>query len=328
MRKRTTAIYAAAHLAVDLCCAFLVLSRGLRAEAWAAALLAYNFCAFALQMPLGLLTDRFGNGRLFSAGGCLLVAGSALLRDAPLFLCVTAGVGNALFHVGGGRDLLQRSGGKAGALGVFVSTGALGLFLGKLLSEAALPWYFASVPMLLCAGLILMVCPTVEAQPFCLKLDGRALWLLLTLFLVAALRSWGGFLFSFSWKTGLWAWALTLSVALGKALGGFALDRWGLRAAACSLLPAAALFLLPEAALPGCLAVLLFNVTMPLTLRASADLLPGAYGFSFGLLTFALFLGFLPTLLGLRLPGGGWSYAAVCLLSLALLYPAVRRKTP
>ena len=50
--------------------------------------------------------------------------------------------------------------------------------------------------------------------------------------------------------------------------------------------------------LPGILAVFLFNMTMPITLHAAAEKLPGAKGFSFGLLTFALFLGFLPSAMG------------------------------
>ena len=324
MLRKTTAIYTAAHWAVDLCCAFLVL--GSRAESWLEALLLYNFCAFALQMPLGLLTDRFGNGRMFSAAGCLLVGAAACLRSVPLTMCLVAGLGNALFHVGGGRDLLQLCGGRARQLGVFVCSGAFGLFLGRLLSGTAAPWYLVCVLMALCAGAILWGCPKVAAQAFRVRADRRTLLLLPPLLAVAALRSWGGFLFSFSWKTGVWAWVLTLAVVLGKAAGGFALDRWGVRRTALSLLPAAGLFLLPEAAVSGCLAVLLFNVTMPLTLRAAADLLPGANGFSFGLMTFALFLGFLPTLLGVQTAGGGWLYAAVCLASLALLIPAMRTR--
>ena len=72
-------------------------------------------------------------------------------------------------------------------------------------------------------------------------------------------------------------------------------------------------------------AVFLFNMTMPLTLWAAARLLPGAKGFSFGLLTFGLFLGFLPVCLGsgaLSLtPQAG---AAACVLSFVFLLPGLR----
>ena len=42
-------------------------------------------------------------------------------------------------------------------------------------------------------------------------------------------------------------------------------------------------------------------MTMPITLWAAARLMPGGKGFAFGLLTFALFLGYIPTALGLTL---------------------------
>ena len=53
-------------------------------------------------------------------------------------------------------------------------------------------------------------------------------------------------------------------------------------------------YLLSEAAIFGLTAVFLFNMTMPLTLYLLADKFPNQPGFAFGLLTFGLFLGFLP----------------------------------
>ena len=70
----------------------------------------------------------------------------------------------------------------------------------------------------------------------------------------------------------------------------------------------------------------LFNMTMPVTLWAAAKLLPGGRGFAFGMLTFALFLGFLPAYLGRPVliqnePG----HALGALASLALLAPGLRK---
>ena len=60
-------------------------------------------------------------------------------------------------------------------------------------------------------------------------------------------------------------------------------------------------------------------MSMPITLRGAADALPGMPGFSFGLLTFALFLGFLPTWLGIPGPAEGWFLSLGAALSLALM---------
>ena len=324
MKRERTMLwaYAAGHFLVDFACAALVLGFGLAGEDRVTALVLYNFCAFAVQMPLGLLTDRFGSGRVFSALGCALVALAGALRGLPL--CVAAGLGNALFHVGGGHDVLSAPGGRAGALGVFVSPGAFGLFLGGLL-RAAVPVPPLCAALLLCAAAILCLCPRTAGGE--VSLEGPAAHPLVPaalLFAVVCLRSYGGFLFRFPWKTGAWAWAFVLCVVLGKTAGGLLYDRFGARATALgSLLGAAALFLLSAHPAAGCAAVLLFNVTMPVTLRAAADLFPQARGFSFGLLTFALFLGLLPTALSLPAPSGTAAYAGVCLASLALLLPAL-----
>lgn len=295
---------------------------------WHTAVLVYNFCAFALQMPLGLLADRLGGGRYFAAVGCGLVALAYLMPNAALPLAVTAGLGNALYHIGGGLDTLNAGGGKAGALGVFVSPGAFGLFLGALAARGPIPAGIVPALLLLCAAMLLLLCGKTENAPFDPRPEKGSLWALAALFAVVCLRSFGGFLYTFPWKTGPWAWVFVLCVVLGKTLGGFVYDRLGgAWTALGSLALAAGLFCLSDTPAFGCAAVLLFNMSMPVTLRAAADRLPGAKGFSFGLLTFALFLGFLPTYLGLAPAGSRALYAAVCLVSLVLLAPVWRRRT-
>ena len=328
-RRRMTAVYAAAHFFVDGCCALVVCRFARPDPRWLTAVLLYNFCAFALQAPLGLLADRLGHGRVFAMTGCLLIAATPLLSGAPVALSVLAGVGNALFHIGGGRDVLCESDGRAGRLGVFVSPGAFGLFLGQLLRDSLPVLWLVPLLMILCALAVAAFCPALPGRGLSLRLNraGRKpLLSLALLFAVVALRSCGGFLFRFDWKQGTWLWVFTGCVVLGKTAGGFAMDRFGAwRTAAGSLALAALGFLGGALPAAGCLAVLLFNMTMPVTLREAADLLPGAPGFSFGLLTLALFLGFLPAWLGWPLPVGVPVWTGLCLISLALMLPAVRR---
>lgn len=326
-RIRAVTVYAAGHFFVDFACAFL-LFRFVRDTAdWPVAVLLYNFLAFAGQMPLGLLADRFGNGRLFAAGGCLCTAAAFLLPSQPLFLSAAAGLGNALYHIGGGRDTLRLSEGKAGLLGVFVSPGAFGLFLGGLLGKGAFPAPLPPVILLAVGAAVLRLCGRTERVPLSVDLSRAGRLALPALFLVVCLRSYAGFLFAFPWKTGAWAWVFVLCVVLGKTTGGFLCDRrGGMTTALVSLGLGAALFLLSENPVCGCGAVLLFNMTMPVTLRAAADRLPGAEGFSFGLLTFGLFLGFLPEYLSLPALSGRWAYAGLCLISLGPLLPVLRKR--
>ena len=110
-------------------------------------------------------------------------------------------------------------------------------------------------------------------------------------------------------------------------MGGFLSDRLGLfQSAAGSLGLCAVLFCFSGHPIPGVLALLLFNMTMPMTLFALAQVMPGVKGFSFGLLTFALFLGFLPTYLGAG-SLGGVGMALVTVLTALLLLPGLRTRT-
>ena len=321
------ALYSLAHFWVDLSCALLAFRSLSASPDFALCLLLYNFCAFALQMPLGLLADRLDRNGAVAAAGCALVA-LAYTVPLPLAAAVTAGVGNALFHLGGGIDTLNTGLDRSAALGIFVSPGAVGLFLGTLWGRGdAAPLWAGPVGLLVLAGAILWLCrrtfgslrsgnAPVEAEP------AGGSWLpLVPLFLVVVLRSWMGLGQSFPWKAA-WGLPLVLALALGKAAGGFLMDAVGpRRAAGWSLGLAVALYLLSGAPLPGLLAVFLFNMTMPMTLWAAAQLLPGAKGFGFGLLTFALFVGYLPVYLGWpAVFGNVWACAAAAALSLALLW--------
>ena len=326
-RTPLLALYSLAHFWVDLSCALLAFRSLSASPDFALCLLLYNFCAFALQMPLGLWADSLDRNGMLAAAGCGLTA-AAFLLPVSLVAAVVAGVGNALFHLGGGIDVLNASGEKAAALGIFVSPGAVGLYVGTLWGgEAAVSALLPPAGLLALGGGILLLCrrtfgslrsgnAPVEAEP------AGGSWLpLVPLFLVVILRSWMGLGQSFPWKAA-WGLPLVLALALGKAAGGFLMDAVGpRRAAGWSLGLAAALYLLSGAPLPGLLAVFLFNMTMPMTLWAAAQLLPGAKGFGFGLLTFALFVGYLPVYLGWpAVFGNVWACAAAAALSLALLW--------
>lgn len=327
-RKPLLALYSLAHFWVDLSCAFLLFRTLYREPDFVLCLLLYNFCAFALQMPLGLLADRLDRNGAVAAGGCALVA-LACAMPLPAGGAVAAGVGNAMFHLGGGIDVLNTSGERASALGIFVSPGALGLYIGTLWGKGTAPaLWLAPLGLLLLAAAILWLCRRTfgslrsgNAGPDLEPVGGYGP--LLPLFLVVVLRSYMGMNQSFAWKgTGRWALLLTLALVLGKTAGGFLMDRLRPRpASAWSLGLAAALYLASGLPLAGTLAVFLFNMTMPVTLWAVAKVMPGSKGFTFGLLTFGLFLGYLPSYLGWpSLLAGPGTYAAVALVSLALLW--------
>ena len=321
---------------MDFSCAFVILQLGTSGGDYLLCLLLYNFCAFALQMTFGILVDRLNRNALIAAIGCILVAASYGLWHFPIVVAVIAGVGNSLFHVGGGVDVMNLSLGKSGMLGVFVSPGALGLYFGTMLSRGVTGYMpLMAVAAIVAATSILITKKTVpecyvsnssfSVEP---QADRRAIIALVLLFVVVILRSYFGLAMVFPWKQeGFFALILVIGVVLGKTAGGFLRDKIGaVPASILSLGIAAALFCFSGNPISGITAVFLFNMTMPITLWAMARILPGAKGFSFGLLTFALFLGYLPVFYG-ETPDGFLPlfYTIGALVSLAFLWFALRR---
>ena len=332
-----TVVLSVTHAAVDFCCAALFFGMNRGENAWLCMVL-YNACAFLMQLPMGFIADRLNRNLPFAAMGCMLVAAGCFYRFHPILAVIVAGLGNGAFHVGGGIEVLNDSGEKAGLLGVFVSPGAIGLYLGRVYANFFIV-YHLMLPslMLLCAAGMLLIgyferrCISENAD-FSLALPKNGLPLLALLFLVVVLRSFMGTTAAFS--TGTLLGGLTpalaglipvLCLAGGKAAGGFVSDRLKPIPTAIGSLGLCALLLFfplhPSFAL---VALFLFNMSMPITLFGAARLLKGAKGGAFGLLTAALFIGTVPTFLGVSLPASPWLYGGFAVLSLALLVIGLR----
>ena len=150
------------------------------------------------------------------------------------------------------------------------------------------------------------------------------------LFVVVCLRSYTGMMLDFAWKgEGSYALILVCATVLGKASGGFIADALGTRSAVIiSLCIAAVLFVFSSVPPAGIIAVLAFNMTMPITLWAMTKIFPKAKGFAFGTLTFALFIGFLPAYLrasDFSLPV--WCFPLIAICSLVLILVGLRKGT-
>jgi len=328
--------YSIAHFLVDFACAFLMFRSIAGTTDGYLCVLLYNFCAFAMQMPIGIIADKLNRNYLFALIGCVLVGGAYALVSIPVAAVLVVGIGNAMFHIGGGIDVLNISEKKLGALGVFVSPGAFGIFYGTMLGRGS-DFSAIIIPFVLAAtaGLIFAVYKAQNGtypKNAAFSLEGIGTSSILStiacLFLVVCLRSYVGLALNFSWKgIGYWGTALTCAVVFGKTIGGFIADKFGVfKTALFSLGIAALLFFLPQVPIAGVTAIFLFNMTMPITLWAVAKITPGAKGFAFGLLTFGLFLGFLPVYLGVDVSQyTSWIFALISAVSLVILLTPLRR---
>lgn len=329
--KRMLSAYIGSHFIVDFACAFLFFRFLYDIDNWLLCLLIYNFCAFALQMPIGLLADMWNKNALCAIGGCLLVLMAYQTVQYEVIAAVIAGIGNAMFHIGGGIDVLNESKDKLTLLGMFVSPGAIGIYLGTLLGKAG--GFGAWLPaILLLAGAAAiglaayMDMGSFQSHNSKISFPKNFTPILLIslgcLFGVVCLRSYIGMELRFPWKgIKIWSLLFVAAVVAGKTCGGFAADKLGIKKTSLLSLGIAALcFLFFDLPVFGILAVFLFNMTMPITLWAVARILPGSKGFSFGLLTFGLFIGFLPAYLNIpALVSNRFVYALLAGISLILL---------
>lgn len=376
------AAYSILHFLIDAVCAYAMFGRFMEGNGRFLNILVYNFCAFALQMPLGALLDYLIKRRsekdresqdnvfpdAFVTIGELLTLCGALIHPAVL------GTGNAFFHAGAGVYVMQtdeRYCRKGRMLGVFVAPGAMGIFLGgflgrafKMFSELGKIVYYLMIVLVFVFRSVTMWLDRVrdrsktEEEQGCKKstvsegretqengtepaVQGecpdtdradrkkRIVSVIICCFAVVVLRSAVGLRISFDWNntfvTGL---TVTLAVVLGKMAGGFTAAGTGSFATSfISLLPAAVLFCFPGSQICSLIALFCFNMTMPVTLYILYKELPGQKGFVFGLLTFGLFLGALPSLFGTGLFTEPEITACVgCMLSLALLTAVTRKE--
>ena len=318
MSFKMISLYTILHFLVDFACAVLLYFHSYPFLQDAVnilyAFLLYNFFAFAIQLPIGIWADYINKNNLFVLIGCLLVMVAYLCAPLGIIACVIAGIGNACFHIGAGIDVLNLSNKKAAPSGIFVSSGALGIFLGaqSFMDTPIMPTVF--MILLSFGGYLLhrlyqtygnMLSNTTLKY----TLSPFQIFMITCLCITVLLRSYTGFVLAFEWKSPFIIGLLfTFGVVLGKAFGGILGDKFGFKTIAIISLTLSAICFYSAfqnniwGILSGTIGVLLFNMTMPITLTALTNFMPSQKGMAFGLLTFMLFLGGLPALLNRPFP--------------------------
>ena len=304
--------YSVLHFIIDMMCAIVMMAlvsplvSG--SSSYVIVFILYNMFAFAFQLPFGIIADKLNKNAIVSSLGCVFVAMAFVFTKLPLLMCILAGIGNALFHVGGGVDVLNIANRKASKPGIYVSTGAIGLFLGLKFASFFITYKWILVLILLISSVFLVYAYNKINKEYEVnneevkieKIHGHVFVILLCIFITIVMRSYLGFILNYEWKSNLVLSILFVcGVVLGKMLGGILGDKFGLkRVATISLvLSAICLGFAFKSPILGILGILLFNMTMPITLIIASNTLYSSKGFAFGLTTLALFIGAIPSLL-------------------------------
>lgn len=300
-------IFTAMHPLVDACSVSVLAMGGMTLER----VLAYNALAFALQLPLGIAMDSRpdANRSSFFLGVAMTFAASiaAVFGFSGSIALAAACIGNALFHLTAGKALLESHGGRGGPVGLFISTGAVGLAAGRALVEKAACLALPSFAAALAACAALAARRSWSAPQAALRTDfsegigsrreeALEAFALIGLFALIAWRSWAGLFAGGRSVGGCVALSAAGAVAAlaGKAAGGYAAEIVGRRKiVAASVAGSAALAFVcnPECA-PAWLALLFVAqlATGPV-LSMVYGKVDGRGGTAFGLNCLGLFVG-------------------------------------
>lgn len=351
--------FAFMHFLVDFICATLLFllantKHFFRGNEAAGILLTYNCAAFLLQPLAGYLMDRLKRNRsrnLFLVLSALsLTAGFAFFAIAivsPSTLwsfyigASFLGIGNAMFHVFGGKLVLNYSSSSIPG-GAYVSAGAFGLGLGALYVTVLQVGVFAILGLVLFVTMVIAEIrvedydgiETVHYDTYGETKKAIAITAVIILLIAVFFRSFLGFYAHIDAKTlgisvALLAFLVGSVSFLAKLLGGILYDKAG---PYVTVGVSAALGILSSFFLNQIWAALLFvfsvNLLMPVTLDVLRRYFPGKEGFSFGLAAAFLIPGYL---LGATLKSYGgydlsWVFTLISCLMLIVMFILLRRR--
>lgn len=343
MSSYKLSLYSILHFLVDLVCCYTVISIVLLSNnLFLGSLLitvCYNFSAFALQAPIGLIVDYFDKTKLFQIFSFVLLMLGLYISDSNFMIlsCVLMGIGNSLFHVSFGVDILNEKTTKSSYLGIFISTGALGVSLGTFLANNKLDLYLIFMILLLLSIFILSYMykygkPLNHTKcdiDFSILNENKVI--ILILMFIVVLRSYMGGKIGINFGLDSILSPIfviiinTLPLVLGKAFGGILADRYGFKNTILYSLGISAVFsglyYLTGNMFCAIITIFTFNMTMPITLYLIKEVISCSKGFAFGLLTFSLYIGYLISLF----VSFNYEYIIVSVITLVSLYYIINR---
>ena len=313
------------HMVTDGLCSLLIFSRLYpeNPEMGLLVFFTYNILAFVTQSPVGLLIDKYNKPKTFLVISTGLLIGGYILSDVCILAVICIGLGNSLFHVAGGKYVSDKSGNSIVDLGIFVSTGAVGLVLGQRYFSA-LPLEYIFFSLLIASLILLLVSQDPQTRPYHEKYTENADARLATLAVLSIvfIRSFVGKVLSADFElTGHIFLIIAIATALGKAMGGISSRLFGIRITTAVSMSVAALCLTLGLGNPYTyiIGIFAFNFSMPITLYFANVLLKGKEGLAFGTLAAILAPGYFIAMAFTYSAAMRVITAALCLLSVLVI---------
>ena len=299
-------LYFYIHLITEILC-FFCLARivGDSIILWIMPLI-YDVFAFAPQSLIGYINDKYPKINFGTIGVILLVFGlitnftNTLPGDYTELIILA--IGNACLHVAGAEATLSTSNGKLSPSAIFVGGGSFGVILGKIISGTNCSFWLMAILGLTMIPFILLADTYKKETDYCQnfnyhndKMNPKLLILLVVIIVIV--RGYMGYGIPTSWnKTLIQTILLYFTMGIGKALGGILSDIFGMRKVALISIVGALPFMLfgNKLMFISLFGILMFSMTMSITLGLLVSVLKKTPGLAFGLTTIGLLLGTLP----------------------------------
>ena len=297
-------LYSFVHFSVETACFYLLFSRMVATDYWFAYALIFDAVSFLPQSVVGYIADKFPR---FPYGvlGLIIILASLFIKLNALAVIVIS-IGNVLSHVDGAEKTLNNCNNKITPNAIFVGGGAFGVVTGNLLGLLNVKWLILIPIVLIIISVVVVLIiqkysiVDTENLPFTLKEVndniGDAFLIVLVLFVVTV-RGYIGYAVPTDWNVSNFLTILLfVSMGAGKMLGGVLADKLGYKLTSFISLIASIPFLLfgNSIAVVSLVGVLLFNMTMPVTVGILYSRFPKNPGYAFGITTIGLFLGLVP----------------------------------
>lgn len=320
MVKQTNAnlrgiIYCFVHFSVEVACFWWMTAIGLKQNAWIIAF-CFDALAFLPQIGFGALTDKFPKIPLAPIGLLMLLIGIFLPHGGNLIYLplVFITIGNSLVHVEGAQTTLRGTGGKTAPSGIFVAGGSFGIIVGKILGVRTwdfvwIAFAFIIISLILTTVLHLKFDGSTTADGY-ISANVKGLTktskpinplpieiITLFVFFTVILRGYVGYAIPTAWnKTEMQAVMLYVFMGIGKGLGGILADLFGARRVSVISLCLSLPFLIcgDNIMWLSLIGVMLFSMTMAISLGILVSIYDDRPGFAFGITTTGLFIGTLP----------------------------------
>ena len=302
---KTGYLYFYVHFVLEIVC-FFYLSRitNYSYYVWFIPFL-YDGLAFVPQSIIGYIYDKYPKMNLGLIGVFLLVISYliyGLTNINILVSLVILCIGNAFLHVAGAENTLRASNGKLSPSAIFVAGGSFGVVTGRLLAKSSISPLILLIPILSIIPFVLLSKTYETSKSSTNKFDyvkkniNPELVIIIAL-LVVVVRGYMGYGIPTSWnKTVVQTIIFFVTMGIGKALGGILSDIFGIRKVAIFSTLAAIPFLCfgDNIMIISLIGVMLFSMTMAITLGILVSVLKKSPGLAFGITTIGLFLGTAP----------------------------------